>query len=323
MKSRFQILTSVAFLSGLALLLLNDFFFKQMFGNFFTGKLSDFAGMFVFPLFLMLLFPRHKTKVFLFSALFFIFWKSPFSQPMINLWNSFGLFRAGRVVDYTDLFALTMLPLAWMAHSRRHKLKLVKIHPALPLLMALFALTATSYTRNFEFDQTWEFTYSKHELVAKINTLSQSNNSRNLPLSLNISNANEQFRAYDETQYFYVSDYFHYIDTIYKQKSKTEIDTIYHHAIPVRDTMYIPASGTIIYRVPVKQYMPESKTGYCDFVDAKIIILGDDTKSSVTLKMIYTGNCMGMFEKEAERNEKKNLLKAFEHEFVTKLFLLW
>ena len=44
-------LTSPGFVVGLSLLLLNDLFLKARFHNPLTGKLSDFAGLFVFPLF--------------------------------------------------------------------------------------------------------------------------------------------------------------------------------------------------------------------------------------------------------------------------------
>ena len=46
----FQILGSPGFLIGLSLLLTNDFVLKEQFHNGFTGKLSDFAGLFVFSI---------------------------------------------------------------------------------------------------------------------------------------------------------------------------------------------------------------------------------------------------------------------------------
>ncbi len=59
-----QILLSPEFLIGLLLLLMNDFVFKELFHNWLTGKLSDFAGLFIFPLFWSALFPKRKALIF-------------------------------------------------------------------------------------------------------------------------------------------------------------------------------------------------------------------------------------------------------------------
>src|SRR6185369_1060873 len=75
-----QILTSPIFASALAVLLLNDFLLKPVFHNWITGKLSDFAGVFVFSLFFAALFPHWKRSVYLFTILGFGFWKSPYSE---------------------------------------------------------------------------------------------------------------------------------------------------------------------------------------------------------------------------------------------------
>jgi len=48
------ILVSSGFLAGLSVLLVNDFVLKQIFHNWLTGKLSDLAGLFIFPMFLVL-----------------------------------------------------------------------------------------------------------------------------------------------------------------------------------------------------------------------------------------------------------------------------
>ena len=63
MKNNLKILTSYWFMTGLILLLLNDFIFKEMYGNWLTGKLSDFTGLFIFPLFWTALFPKNKNKI--------------------------------------------------------------------------------------------------------------------------------------------------------------------------------------------------------------------------------------------------------------------
>jgi len=71
MKRNLDVLVSPAFLLGLFLLLLNDYFLKAVFHNWFTGKLSDFAGLFIFPLFWTALFPRYKKSIYYITAFLF------------------------------------------------------------------------------------------------------------------------------------------------------------------------------------------------------------------------------------------------------------
>ena len=79
-----QLLVSPGFLVALSVLLLNDFVLKLQFNNVFTGKLSDFAGLFILPLFWTALFPRLKFSIYVLTAIVFIFWKSVYSQPVIE-----------------------------------------------------------------------------------------------------------------------------------------------------------------------------------------------------------------------------------------------
>ena len=94
-----KLFTSIWFLFGLIVLLANDFVLKELYGNWLTGKLSDFAGIFIFSLFWVALFPKHKNKIFTLIALLFIYWKSPFSQNLIDSWNNLGLLKVYRTVD--------------------------------------------------------------------------------------------------------------------------------------------------------------------------------------------------------------------------------
>jgi hypothetical protein len=100
------------FLPGLLLLLVNDHFLKLYYPNWLTGKLSDFTGLLIFPLFLAYLFPRQARHWPLITGLFFIFWKSSWSTPFIALYNKFSPIGIARVVDYSDLIALSILPLS-------------------------------------------------------------------------------------------------------------------------------------------------------------------------------------------------------------------
>jgi len=143
-SQRLDLLTTPAFLAGLALLLLNDWIWKAEYGNWLTGKISDFAGLFVFLIFWTTILPKHKRLIFTLVAAFFVFWKSPFSQFLIDGWNSLGMWPIGRVVDYSDLLALSVLPLAFKFCNRTPSASLLKINPVLPLAISVFAFAATS-----------------------------------------------------------------------------------------------------------------------------------------------------------------------------------
>ena len=108
MKNKY--LFNYIFLLGLFLLILNDHVLKAAYGNWFTGKLSDVAGLLILPMFLKYLFSISTKKSVLFTIVFFVFWKSPLSQFFIDSFNTVGLYSMGRVVDYTDFIAFLILP---------------------------------------------------------------------------------------------------------------------------------------------------------------------------------------------------------------------
>lgn len=87
MKRDTSIFQMPIFIISLTLLLLNDFWWKQTFHNFLTGKISDFAGLVVFPLFFTAFLPQFKKSIFLATALLFIFWKSEISESFVLFLN--------------------------------------------------------------------------------------------------------------------------------------------------------------------------------------------------------------------------------------------
>jgi hypothetical protein len=118
------------FLFSLFLLLLNDLYLKNEFHNGFTGKLSDFTGLFACTVFLICLFPSYrKTMLFLLSMLF-LWWKSPLSDPFISFINTQLQIPFHRVIDYSDYIALIMLPLAFY-------LRPIHYSPSLPRQIAI------------------------------------------------------------------------------------------------------------------------------------------------------------------------------------------
>jgi hypothetical protein len=112
MKSaKASLLLHPLFIISLFLLLLNDLFWKFEYHNWLTGKLSDFAGMILLPVFLMTVFPKLSRNVILLScASFFIWWKSPLAEGVLYFIRTQFSFPVSRVVDYSDLLALFVLP---------------------------------------------------------------------------------------------------------------------------------------------------------------------------------------------------------------------
>jgi hypothetical protein len=140
------------FIASVLLLLLNDFYLKYEYHNLLTGKLSDVTGIAAFALFLMALVPGRKETVFVFTALFFIWWKSPVSEPVIDLLNRKFSLPVSRVIDYTDYFALLILPVAYQFKpiNRHYKLIYQKIALYSSGMIALFAFCSTSMARRLQ-----------------------------------------------------------------------------------------------------------------------------------------------------------------------------
>lgn len=100
------------FIISVVLLIWNDWYLKNEYHNYLTGKISDFVGLFAFPYFISCFIPRKAINVYMISGILFMFWKSELSQPLINLINITGI-GIGRVVDYSDFMALIVLPISY------------------------------------------------------------------------------------------------------------------------------------------------------------------------------------------------------------------
>lgn len=169
MNHRWRIIQTPWFVLAVSILLLNDFFLKAYYHNWFTGKLSDFAGVFLLPLFLSVFIPKRIKALLLFTAALFIFWKSPMSSGLIDWINLLPGFNYSRVVDYSDLIALIMLPLSYSVFSHQDKIQTWRISPVLSMTVASFALLATSQDDNFiELDANYEVLENRSNLIARI-----------------------------------------------------------------------------------------------------------------------------------------------------------
>ncbi|MBW3554543.1 MAG: hypothetical protein KY466_13595 [Gemmatimonadetes bacterium] len=139
------------------LLIVNDWILKPVYGNGFTGKLSDFAGLFAFGVFLCAVLPRRRRLVLGLVAVAFAVWKSDLSQPLIDGWNALGLFRVGRTVDFSDLFALAVLPLAGACVARPGR---ALFRPGWGVVVAgisLVAFAATQYRTVVPYETVYRF----------------------------------------------------------------------------------------------------------------------------------------------------------------------
>ena len=138
------------FLTGLFLLLLNDHYLKAAYGNWWTGKLSDFAGVLILPLFLRALFGVRTRYAILGTVLFFAWWKSPLSQSFIDGLDALAAgylpgLRFVRVVDMTDLLAFAVLPLScWVLRQAPPRALRLPLARAVVLPVTLLAFVATS-----------------------------------------------------------------------------------------------------------------------------------------------------------------------------------
>jgi|GEM_PF-2450155 len=141
-KTELKILLSPLFIFCLLTLLVNDFFLKDLFHNVITGKLSDFSGLIVFSLFFYSLFPKNKKVIFILTALLFVLWKSPFSENFILFWNLHMPFAITRVIDFTDLSALLMLPIAY--YYSKNKYFVFRMHPSFIIVLCLISFVSTS-----------------------------------------------------------------------------------------------------------------------------------------------------------------------------------
>ncbi|MEP2936444.1 MAG: hypothetical protein ABJM06_11445 [Gilvibacter sp.] len=133
------------FLLSVLVLMLNDFYLKFEFHNYFTGKLSDFAGLFAFPYFISMIFKHRIKAVYWATALFFVFWKSSYSQFAFDAFHSMGI-GIDRVVDYSDLMALLILPLSYWYRIKKtiKKPSLAFVPRPIIYVICWFAFVATS-----------------------------------------------------------------------------------------------------------------------------------------------------------------------------------
>jgi len=173
------IIFSKLFLISLILLLLNDFILKHSFPNFVTGILSDFVGLIVFVIFWTWIFPKFRTSIYIFTMVFFIWWKSSFSQGFIDLWNNYSIFQIQRTIDYSDLISLLILPIIYLYQIKYDKITICyksrfkNIGLLIVSIIAVFSFVATSYLKTINYNENQEKDYiyeikAKPDIIIKI-----------------------------------------------------------------------------------------------------------------------------------------------------------
>jgi hypothetical protein len=166
-----HILGSPGFLIGLLSLVVNDFVLKEQFHNGFTGKLSDFAGLLVFSLFWIAFFPRHKKFICISTTVLFVFWKSAYSRFFIEGWNSLPFFGIQRTVDYNDLWALLIVPLAYFYSGVSAGVYMPRRFIHAIAIVSVVAFTATSYSHKASYSNQYQFETSRKQLLERISRL--------------------------------------------------------------------------------------------------------------------------------------------------------
>jgi hypothetical protein len=167
------------FIVGLLLLALNDHYFKQHYTSWLTGKLSDFAGLLIFPMFLLFLFPRLSTWSVIITGLSFIFWKTPFSAGFIEVYNKVALIPVTRTVDYSDYIALSVLPLSWYLMKHIDKYRVSNFMPVFLRFLAMVPIALVfmaterpiSYNKqpgDIPIGKSYKMNMSKEQALAKL-----------------------------------------------------------------------------------------------------------------------------------------------------------
>ena len=140
-----RLFLSAPFLSALLILLLNDHVLKAVYGNALTGKLSDFAGILLVSLWLFAWQPKRIHISAWLIALAFTVWKSALATPFIALLKQWTPYAIGRVIDATNLWALTMIPLAMYFTHQKPRALLPAMFKVPVVMMAALAIMATSH----------------------------------------------------------------------------------------------------------------------------------------------------------------------------------
>lgn len=290
-----------AFWSSLFLLLANDMYGKYAFPGWLTGKLSDVAGMVVLPVFCRVIFPfLTKRAVFVLCTVFFAWWKSPLSQPVITMANSMLHLPICRVVDYSDLLALAALPFALQAKPVALNLSglwAASLRWAMGGV-AFISLCSTSVYRNlfqahpFSTDVYFDETFSQKQSAAAV--------------LRKLSEKSISYRI-DSVVYYPVTNQH---NLYYKVPAATGSAFAWQQvAQPPDSTIYIRWEGAPYYLIP------KYETGERTFRNIRFTLSenASKTKTKITVQMFQSNGLSGPA--IWSRKEKKPYKEIFEQLF--------
>ncbi len=121
MKNKTGLIINPIFLISLTLLFINDHFLKRLFPSVITGKISDFAGIFILCVFLVFILGKlinTKRSLILLHALVGLLFISLQIPEVLDIssivFKRFGLPNLDLTSDITDLIALSILPFSFI-----------------------------------------------------------------------------------------------------------------------------------------------------------------------------------------------------------------
>lgn len=223
-----ELIINPYFIIGLTTLIINDFYLKQEYGNWITGKLSDFAGLLIFPLFIAYIFPGIKRYAALITGIIFLVWKLPVTTPFIDLINSYqSLFIVERVIDYSDYIAFLILPIShYLINSIKGfcpiNFSLMRRFTKVSLLVvAFFAFCSTSAHWRFPPQGTifigkmYKIKLPKDSVISRINAL-----------GYNCDYYNDTIEIYGQDSSLIFPGYYQTDNLLAVWKGSSEIDTL-------------------------------------------------------------------------------------------------
>jgi len=151
-----NLILNYIFITGILILFVNDQFLKFKFPGLITGKLSDVCGIIIFPLLLTYIFPKLQEKSIWVAMLIFAYWKSEYSQNLIDFYNRFSPIETSRIIDYFDLLVFILLPIPYYILKNDHLLEAISIKrvnqyfiaiPSIVILIAEAPPKSYYYTR--------------------------------------------------------------------------------------------------------------------------------------------------------------------------------
>jgi hypothetical protein len=336
-KSRLHQLLDPVFVAALLVLLLNDHVWKAMYHNFWTGKLSDFAGLYAFAWVGMSLLPGKRTAVAWLTGLAFLFWKSPLSEPLLAGWNAADLLPLQRVVDYGDWVAIAVLPFA-RRRSVRVGLRLAAslaaaeapflgslgtvmrpLSQVAVLALSLFAFCATSYKNDFVFEAKYDLALSPSEVAQRLNALTIKAEIDNPHISLHHENANQFIDQGERRLYLrHSSETEMYHDTAWVQSGDSQVvGDVTSYPILAIDSMYVNPAGYFKYNFRLQRKGGDHHDqGACMQAPAILQLVAHGQGSRLFLHQIELHNCDAVPKDQPSEKPERYLEKRFEDEVV-------